>query len=177
MASINYGRQFSPDKRVKYPGEIKMAAPILDLHLNLLTMENNKFSNLEDRLVKFAIMCLDVCDKLPDTKTGKNVGDQLSKSGIAPALIYSEVQAAKLHDDFILKMKLVVKELRETRINLRIINEKPTLANENAVLALKECNEFLAIFSKSIETSKKNHELKKLPENSKKLSTVEANGL
>jgi four helix bundle protein len=171
------GRQFSPDKRVKYPGKIKMGASILDIHLNLLTMENKKFSSLEDRLVKFAIMCLDVCDELPNTKTAKNLDDHLSKSGVAPALIYGEAQAAKLHDDFILKMKLVVKELRETRINLRIINEKPTLANENGVIALKECNELMAIFLKSIETSKKNHELKKLPENSRNLSATEANGL
>lgn len=42
-------------------------------------MENKKF-DLEDRLVKFACMCLDVCDLLPNTKTGQNLEYQLSKS-------------------------------------------------------------------------------------------------
>lgn len=120
-------------------------------------METKKIYDLENRLVKFACLCLDVCDKLPGTKSGQNLDCQLSKSGSAPALIYGEAQAAESHADFIHKMKLVLKEIRETRISLRIINEKPILANENSIIALKECNELMAIFLKSIETSKKNH--------------------
>jgi four helix bundle protein len=141
-------------------------------------MENKKFSSLEDRLVKFAIMCLDVCDKLPNTKTGENLDSQLSKTGNTPALIYGEANVAGSHADFIHKMKAVLKELRESRITLRIINEKPSLVNENAVLALKECNELIAIFLKSIETSKKNHELKNHPEqNATELTTAEQDNL
>ncbi len=49
--------------------------------------KNQKF-DLEDRLVDFACMCLDVCDLLPATKAGQNLEYQLSKSGTAPALIY-----------------------------------------------------------------------------------------
>ena len=120
-------------------------------------METKKSFDLENRLVKFACLCLDVCDMLPSTKSGQNLDYQLSKSGTAPALIYGEAQAAESHADFIHKMKLVLKEIRETRISLRIINEKPILANENSIIALKECNELMAIFLKSIETSKKNH--------------------
>ena len=120
-------------------------------------METKKIFDLETRLVKFACLCLDVCDKLPNTKSGQNLDYQLSKSGTAPALIYGEAQAAASHADFIHKMKLVLKEIRETRISLRIINEKPILANENSIIALKECNELMAIFLKSIETSKKNY--------------------
>jgi len=53
-------------------------------------------------------------------------------------------------------MKLVLKEIRETRVNLRIIIEKPLLTDEKTLVALKECNELIAIFLKSIETAKKN---------------------
>jgi hypothetical protein len=53
-------------------------------------------------------------------------------------------------------MKLVLKEIRETRVNLRIILEKPLLTDEKTLIALKECNELMAIFLKSIETAKKN---------------------
>ena len=108
-------------------------------------METKKY-DLEDRLVKFACMCLDVCDILPNTKTGQNHDHQLSKSGTAPALNYGEAQAAESHADFIHKMKIVLKEIRETRINLRIINEKPIVISEKSIIALKECNELMAIF-------------------------------
>ncbi|MEO8768845.1 MAG: four helix bundle protein [Ferruginibacter sp.] len=118
-------------------------------------METKKF-DLEDRLIKFACSCLGICELLPNTKAGQNLEYQLSKSCTAPALIYGEAQAAESSADFIHKMKLVLKEIRETRVNLRIIIEKPYLTNDKITLALKECNELMAIFLKSIETAKNN---------------------
>ncbi|MCW3074817.1 MAG: four helix bundle protein [Flaviaesturariibacter sp.] len=118
-------------------------------------MGERKF-DLEDRLVKFAIAVLEICDILPNTKAAKNLEHQLSKSGTAPALMYGEVQGAESRADFIHKMKLGLKELRETRITLRIINEKPIVVDNKVVVALKECNELIGILSKSIETAKAN---------------------
>jgi four helix bundle protein len=112
--------------------------------------------DLEDRLVKFAIMILEVCDLLPNTKAANNLEHQLSKSGTAPALMYGEAQAAESRADFIHKMKVLLKELRETRISLRIINEKPIVKSVKVELSQKECNELIGIFTKSIETAKKN---------------------
>jgi four helix bundle protein len=112
--------------------------------------------DLEDRLVKFAIMILEVCDLLPNSKAGNNLEHQLSKSGTAPALMYGEVQAAESRADFIHKMRILLKELRETRINLRIINEKPIIKHIKVEIALKECNELIGIFTKSITTANKN---------------------
>jgi four helix bundle protein len=108
---------------------------------------------------KFAIMILEVCDLLPNSKAGQNLEYQLSKSGTAPALMYGEVQAAESRADFIHKMKMLLKELRETRISLRIISEKPVIVNPKIDLTLKECNELIGIFTKSIETAKKNKPL------------------
>jgi four helix bundle protein len=119
-------------------------------------LEQPRKYNLEDRLVKFAIMVLEVCDLLPNTKAGQNLEYQLSKSGTAPALIYGEAQAAESRADFIHKMKMVLKELRETRISLRIINEKPIVKDTRIDSTLKECNEVIGIFTKSVETAKKN---------------------
>ncbi|WP_460687764.1 hypothetical protein [Niabella aquatica] len=59
--------------------------------------------DLEDRLIKFAVMVLSVCDVLPNTKTGGNLEHQLSKSGTAPALMYGEVLAAESQAGFIHK--------------------------------------------------------------------------
>lgn len=55
-------------------------------------------------------------------------------------------------------MKIVLKEIRESRVNLRIINEKPVIVNELVNSALKECNELMAIFLKSIDTAKRNNQ-------------------
>jgi len=112
--------------------------------------------DLEDRLVKFAILILEICDLLPNTKASNNLQHQLSKSGTAPALMYGEAQAAESRADFIHKMKVLLKELRETRICLRIINEKPIIKHFKVEEALKECNELIGIFSKSIVTASKN---------------------
>jgi four helix bundle protein len=122
-------------------------------------MDAKKY-DLEDRLVKFACMCLDICELLPNSTSGQNLEYQLSKSSTACALVYGEAQAAESMADFIHKMKIVLKEVRESRINLRIIHEKPILQNEKVIIALKECNELMAIFLKSIETAKKNKSTK-----------------
>jgi four helix bundle protein len=70
--------------------------------------------------------------------------------------MYGEAQAAESRADFIHKMKMLLKELRETRISLRIINEKLIVKHPKVEASLKECNELIAIFTKSIETAKKN---------------------
>jgi four helix bundle protein len=125
-------------------------------------MENNiqKF-DLEDRLVAFACLILEVCDMLPNSKAGSNLEHQLAKSGTAPALMYGEAQAAESRADFIHKMKMVLKELRETRINLRIIKEKPLIKNPKVDSAFEEVNQLIKIFAKSLETAKANNLLRK----------------
>lgn len=117
--------------------------------------KNQKF-DLEDRLVDFACMCPDVCELLPNTKAGQNLEYQLSKSGTAPALIYGEAQAAESRADFMHKMKMVLKEIRESRVNLKIIRRKPVVVHEKVELAFNEANQLMAIFLKSIETAKRN---------------------
>ena len=114
--------------------------------------------DLEDRLINFACSCLEVCDFLPNTKAGCNLEFQPSKSSTASALIYGEAQAAESLSDFLHKIKMVLKEIRETRVNLRIIMQKPVVTNSKVELALNEANQLMAIFLKSIETAKKNLE-------------------
>jgi four helix bundle protein len=119
--------------------------------------KHQKF-DLEDRLIDFACMCLSVCDLLPATKTGQNLEYQLSKSGTATALVYGEAQAAESRADFIHKMKIVLKEIRESRVNLMIIKRKPVIVHEKVELAFNESSQLMAIFLKSIDTAKGNDE-------------------
>lgn len=120
-------------------------------------MENNiKKFDLEDRLVAFACMVLEICDMLPGTRAGNNLEHQLSKSGTAPALMYGEAQAAESRTDFLHKMKMALKEWRETRINLRIIKEKPLIKHTKADNAFDEVDQLIRMFVKSIETARSN---------------------
>ena len=112
--------------------------------------------DLEDRLVDFACLCLEICDLLPQTKAGQNLQYQLSKSCTAAALIYGEAQSAESPADFLHKIKLVLKEVRETRVNLKIITRKPVIVHKKADKAIDESNQLIAIFLTSIQTAKNN---------------------
>jgi hypothetical protein len=75
--------------------------------VNLQNMEaiNTQKFDLENRLVAFACLILDVCEMLPHTRAGAKPEYQLCKSGTAPALLYGEAQAAESRSDFLHKMK------------------------------------------------------------------------
>ena len=119
-------------------------------------MKKKDTFDLEDRLVDFACLCLDICELLPNTKTGQNLEYQLSKSATASALIYSEAQAAESKADFIHKIKMALKEIRESTVNLRIIQQKPIIIHPKVDEALNEANQLMAIFIKSVRTAKNN---------------------
>lgn len=119
-------------------------------------MNGKQKFDLEDRLVDFSVRCIDVSESLPNARTGSYLSGQLLRSGTAPALIYGEAQSAESRNDFVHKMKIALKELRETIICLKIIYRKK-LINDGTYEALsKENDELISIFVKSIETAKKN---------------------
>lgn len=121
-----------------------------------MAKEVRKF-DLEDRLIDFTVMIADVVEGLPNKKAANHIGGQMIRSGSSPALNYGEAQESESRKDFIHKMGICRKELRETKVALKIIVRRPykEVLNDSEV-ALKECTELLAIFSKSIETAKKN---------------------
>ena len=118
--------------------------------------------DIEERLINFAVMMITVAERLPKTTAGSHLGGQLTRSGTAPALHYGEAQSAESRTDFIHKMKIALKELRETHNCLRIINRLKWFEEVSLATSIKECNELLAIFVKSIATAQKNREINKL---------------
>lgn len=108
-------------------------------------MKSRKF-DLEERLIAFAISILDLCEELPNTYAANHLGNQLTRSGTSPALNYGEVQAAESKKDFIHKMKVCLKELRESNICLKILNLKYGKDQVQYNSALIECQELIAIF-------------------------------
>lgn len=112
---------------------------------------------LEDRLIDFAATVITVANKFEKNYAGNHLAGQIIRSGTSPALNYGEAQSAESKKDFIHKMGICLKELRETFVCLRII-EKSNLSSdlENLILAKKEANELISIFVSSIKTSKNN---------------------
>ena len=112
---------------------------------------------LENRLIKFSVMIIEITNEMPNTKAGSNMAGQIVRSGTSVSLNYGEAQSAESLKDFIHKMKIILKELRETNISLRIIHSAKLFKHEEKILkALKESNELISIFVKSIETATKN---------------------
>ena len=118
-----------------------------------------KYTNydLEERLVDFAVRIIHVTESLPDTRAGKHIAGQMMRSGTSPAPNYGEAQGAESPADFVHKMKISLKELRETKVWLKIIKRSEMITPTTRLDELtEECDQLIAIFFKSIETAKTN---------------------
>ena len=119
--------------------------------------KNPRKFDLEDRLIDFAIRISEIGESLPNTDLGKYIKGQMIRSGTSPALNYGEAQSAESSNDFIHKLKIVLKELKETLVCLKIIERKPLITTISRLSPIiEENNELISIFVKSIETAKKN---------------------
>ena len=85
--------------------------------------EKRKF-DLEDRLLEFASSVIDLSETMPTTRAGNHVAGQVLRSGTSPYPNHGEAEAAESRDDFIHKLKICLKELRETRRWARLIKRK-----------------------------------------------------
>ena len=112
--------------------------------------------DLDERLINFASEIIDVSEALPNTIAGRHISGQLVRCGTAPALHYGEAQGAESRKDFIHKLKIGLKELRETFNCHRIVRKKKWYPEEKLALIIDENNQLISIFVKSIETARKN---------------------
>ncbi len=116
----------------------------------------NKY-DLENRLIEFSGPIIEISNDMSNTKAGNHLSGQLVRSGTSVSLNYGEAQSAESKKDFIHKMKVVLKELRETFVCLKIIHRSKLYKIENKMVkAEKENNELISIFVKSIETAQQN---------------------
>jgi len=124
-------------------------------------MINERGYDLQDRMVDYAVRIIKLSEALPESKAGKHVSSQLLRSGTSPAPNYGEAQSAESKADFLHKLKVALKELRETEVWLKII-VKAEMIKPVSQLAplLQETDELGAILFTSIETAKKRKEWK-----------------
>lgn len=111
--------------------------------------------DLEDRLIDFAVLIIEISESLPNTRAGNHIAGQIVRSGTSPALNYGEAQDAESNQDFIHKIKIVLKELRETFVALKIIIKAKLYKNEDKIkIALKENDELITIFVATVKTAR-----------------------
>lgn len=116
--------------------------------------------DLEERLINFAVLIVEIVETMPEKRTANHLAGQLLRSGTSPALNYGEAQSGESRRDFIHKIKVVLKELRETFICLKIIYRTKLYCSEDKLkFALNENNELISIFVKSAETAQKNDKI------------------
>jgi len=121
-----------------------------------MTKRNWK-SDLEERLIDFAVRVIFLAGALPKTKIGNHLSGQLIRSGTSPAPNYGEAQDAESRSDFIQKVKIILKELRETRVWLLMIAKAKLIRSVSKVQPLiDECDELISIFVKSAQTARRN---------------------
>ncbi|BDQ02468.1 four helix bundle protein [Ignavibacterium sp.] len=122
-----------------------------------MNKNTNKKYDLEDRLIEFAVLIIKIAENLKNSRAGNHIAGQIVRSGTSPSLNYGEAQSAESLSDFIHKFKILLKELRETRVALKIIKRIPLIDDIELVdKGITECNELISIFVKSIDTANKN---------------------
>ena len=116
---------------------------------------NGHTYDLEERLLTYAADIIRVTESLSHTQSGNHVAAQLLRSDTSPLPNHGEAQAAEARHDFVHKMSICLKELRESRHWLRLIYRTPLTRDSKLVEALVlETKELIRIFAKSIKTAR-----------------------
>jgi four helix bundle protein len=112
---------------------------------------------LAERLLEFAARIGKVVDALPDTPLGRHVAGQLVRCGTSPAPNYAEARGDESRKDFVHKLSICLKELRETLCWLQLISKSELLPQDRLAPLLDECAQLINIMAKSIVTAKNNN--------------------
>ena len=113
-----------------------------------------KPADLLERLINFSVRIIRVAEALPNTKTANHIRGQLLRCGTSPPPNYAEAQSAESRSDFIHKIKIVLKELREIKVWLILIIRASLIKPEKRLDGLiQECEELISIFVQSVKTA------------------------
>lgn len=114
----------------------------------------SRADELEERLIDFAVRIIKLSANLPKTSAGKHVAGQIMRSGTSPAPNYGEARGAESHADFVHKLRIVLKELNETSIWLRIVERSELLRKELIRDLIIENIALCRIFAATLKTTR-----------------------
>ncbi|MEY2498188.1 MAG: hypothetical protein QOD12_1744 [Verrucomicrobiota bacterium] len=120
------------------------------------TVSSERRFDLEERLLEYAVRIIRLVDALPGTRAGRHVADQLLRCGTSPLANHGELQGAESRKDFIHKLGICLKEIREARRWLRLVHRVPLLPPTKIDPLLGETESLIKIFAASIRTAEKN---------------------
>jgi four helix bundle protein len=113
-----------------------------------------KRRDLGERLLEYGARIIRLVEALPNTVVGRRVGDQLLRSGTSVGANYEEAQGAESRDDFVHKLQIALKELRESNYWLRLLVKSGKISARRMNNLLDESNQLRAMLSKSVATAK-----------------------
>lgn len=116
-------------------------------------MQNNK-NILSERLLNFGVSIIKLSSKLNETYAERHIANQLMRSVTSSGANYEEACSAESKADFIHKMQIVLKELRESSYWLKLLHKAEIITNEEPSSILTETEELIKIVAKSVITSK-----------------------
>jgi four helix bundle protein len=114
--------------------------------------------DLEDRLLEFSARIIRLVDALPNTRAANHVAGQLLRCGTSPYGNHGEVEAAESRRDFVHKLRICLKELKESRRWLRLLQKAGLVSAPKMVFILGETEELIKIFFTSVRTAETNSE-------------------
>lgn len=120
-------------------------------------MDGSRKYDLEDRLLDYATSIIEISESLASTRAGNHIAGQLLRSGTSPLPNHGEAQAAESRNDFVHKMSICLKELRETRRWLRLVLRAGLVSPpDKAAQGLDETEDLIRIFAASVRTARQN---------------------
>ena len=121
-----------------------------------IPMKNEQADQIEDRLIDFGAQVIFLSDKLPQSRAGQHIAQQMLRAGTAPAPNYGEARGAESRADFVHKLDIALKELNETKVWLRMIARARLASGEAVQLVLEECQQLARLLNASVQTARRN---------------------
>ena len=114
----------------------------------------NKADQIHRRLINFGARSTRVAKMLPRTDEGRYISKQLMRCGLAAAPNYAEARAAESRADFIHKLRIVLKELNETKSWLEQTVANSLFSRDKMAAIIAENQELCWIIAASIKTAR-----------------------
>lgn len=121
-----------------------------------MSQKNDFINILEDRVISFAAEVSKILRDLPSSHTAFHLTDQMQRSCLSVPLNFAEARGSESRRDFVHKLGICLKELRETQVGLKLIRTCNLMPEKNVEELIREADEIISIFVTSITTAKRN---------------------